>query len=91
MPRLPDHPDIARVLDTGYPHLVKEPEPVYCTDCCLEMTGEDTVFIYDGEPCCENCFRDRIEEEFDMSYIAHALGIRTKSAAEYGADQTRKE
>lgn len=83
---IPDHPDIARALATGYPHPVKEPDPVNCTDCGLELTGEDTVFIYDGEPCCENCCRDRIEEEFDLSYIAKALQIPTQSAAVYAEE-----
>jgi len=83
---IPDHPEIACALATGYPYPVKDPEPVNCTDCGLELTGEDTVFIYDGEPCCENCCRDRIEEEFDMSHIAKLLNIPTKSAVEYAAE-----
>ena len=82
----PDHPEIARALATGYPHPVKEPEPVNCTDCGLELTGKETVFIYDGEPCCENCCRDRIEEEFDISHIAKLLNIPTKTAADYAAE-----
>lgn len=84
---IPDHPKIACALATGYPYPVKEPEPVNCTDCGLELTGEDTVFIYDGEPCCENCCRDRIEEEFDMVAIARALGIITKPAEIYMEEQ----
>lgn len=80
---IPEHPEIARTLATGYPQPVKDPDPVNCTDCGLELDGEDTVFIYDGEPCCENCCRDRIEEEFDLSYIAERLGIHHESATDY--------
>ena len=83
MPTIPEHPEIACALATGYPKPPKEPDPVNCTDCGLELEGENTVFIYDGEPCCENCCRDRIEEEFDMSYIAERLGIRHESATDY--------
>lgn len=80
---IPEHPEIARTLATGYPYPAKDPDPVNCTDCGMELEGEDTVFIYDGEPCCENCCRDRIEEEFDLSYIAERLGIPHESATEY--------
>ena len=84
---IPDHPEIACALATGYPHPVKELEPVNCTDCGTELAGEDEVFIYDGEPCCENCCRTRIDEDFFLSDIAKALQIPMKTAADYAADK----
>lgn len=88
MPTIPEHPEIACALATGYPKPPKEPGPVNCTDCGLELTGADNVFIYDNEPLCENCCRDRIEEEFDMSHIAKALGIAVKEACAYMEEET---
>lgn len=86
MPTIPDHPEIACALATGYPKPPKELDPIYCDECSHEMSGKDTVFIYNGENLCENCCRDRVMEDIDMTEIARALGIIMKSAARYAAE-----
>lgn len=84
---IPDHPEIACALATGYPHPPKELPPVYCDECSHEMTGDEKVYDYDGEALCENCCRDRIMEDIDMETIARALGIIAKSAEIYAEEQ----
>ena len=86
MQNIPDHPEIACALATGYPNSPKEPDPVHCSECGTELTRDDKVYDYDGDALCENCCRDRIEEEFDMSYIAQALGLIVKSAENYAEE-----
>ena len=82
MLNIPDHPEIACALATGYPKPPKEPDPIYCDECSCELSGDTRVYDYDGEKLCENCCRDRVMEDIDMSDIARALGIITKSAEE---------
>ena len=84
---IPDHPEIACALATGYPRPPKELPPVYCDECSYEMTGDEKVYDYDGEALCENCCRDRIMEDIDMETIARALGIIAKSAEIYAEEQ----
>lgn len=80
---IPEHPQIARTLATGYPEPATEPEPVFCIECGEKMTGLDDVFDYDGDTLCENCFRDRIMEDMDTSDIARKLGFIVKPANEF--------
>ena len=84
---IPDHPEIACALATGYPHPPKELPAVYCDECSHEMTGDEKVYDYDGEALCENCCRDRIMEDIDMETIARALGIIAKTAEIYAEEQ----
>ena len=86
MQNIPDHPEIACALATGYPKPPKEPDPVYCSECGKELTGHDDVYDYDGEALCSNCCLDRITEDYEVSEIAEALGIRKKTADEYAAE-----
>lgn len=83
MPTIPEHPEIACALATGYPKPPIEADPVYCSECSREMYGDETVFVYDGETLCENCCRDRIMEDIDMSEIARKLGFIVKPANQF--------
>lgn len=82
---IPDHPEIACALATGYPHPVKE-YFVNCEDCGNELTGMDKVFDYDGDPLCEECFRERLMEDMSMEEIAEKLGFIVKDAYDYAAE-----
>lgn len=75
----PEHPQIARCLAAGYPN----PEgqiAIHCVDCECVLSGEDTVYDWDGDHLCEECVKERIEENYDMQTIAEYLGIQWKSA-----------
>ena len=87
MCKIPEHPEIACALATGYPETPKEREPVTCTDCGAELTGDDKVYDYDGDKLCDKCCRERIREEVDLETIAQALGIIVKSAEEYTEEE----
>lgn len=84
---IPEHPQIARVLATGYPEPVSK--PMNCVECGAEFNHFESVFLYDGDAICENCCRDRIMEDFNMEDIAKALQIIVQSLEEYTAN--RKE
>lgn len=76
---IPEHPEIARCLATGYPY----PEGrnvIHCDDCECVLSGEDTVYDWDGDCLCEDCVKERIEENYDIKDIAELLGIQWKSA-----------
>ena len=70
MSMLPDHPDIARTLVTGYP--VDVPV-IHCDRCKAEMSGREKVYLYAGLWYCRKCFIDRIIATADMESFADAL------------------
>lgn len=74
-----EHPEIARCLATGYPNGDKR-TAISCVDCEKELSGDDAVFIWDGECLCEECILERIEENYPIKTIAELLGIAWKSA-----------
>lgn len=84
MYQIPDHPVIRNMEATGYPHPVKE-YVANCEDCGEELTGTDKVFDYDGDPLCEECFRERLMEDMSMEEIAEKLGFIVKDACDYVA------
>lgn len=74
---IPDHPEIARALRTGYPGL---PQPhITCADCDRELYGDDLVYAPDGVMVCEDCMEARIQE-MDTSELAAALGVTCTTA-----------
>ncbi len=83
---IPDHPEIACALRTGYPQPPKEPIEIHCDECGCHIDGSEKVYAYDGERICEKCCRDRITEDFDVEEIAKALKIAFKSAEDYVED-----
>ncbi len=72
-----EHPQIAMALATGYPH--PEAPCIHCCDCEKSLMNED-AFDWDGDPLCENCVMERIEQNYSISEIAVALGIARKPA-----------
>lgn len=77
---IPDHPDIARTLLTGYPH---ESKGIICADCEKEMYGDEKVYISDGDTVCGDCLKERILEAYDIDDLADAFDIRRASVNEY--------
>ena len=77
---IPDHPDIARTLLTGYPH---ESKGLICADCEKEMYGDEKVYISDGDTVCGDCLKERILEAYDIDDLADAFDIRRSSVSEY--------
>lgn len=78
---IPEHPQVARALATGYPEPI--PDSIFCEECSHEFEADDKVYLYDGERLCENCCRERIMEDFDVEQIAEALQIVVKSLPQY--------
>ena len=77
---VPEHPDIARTLRTGYPQPVSE---VKCADCGRHMIGEDRVYIIDGDTVCEECTKERLLDAYGIADIAKAFDIYGMSAHRY--------
>lgn len=50
----------------------------YCSKCGAEQYESDPEYVEDGRSCCEECFRERIEELLTISpeIVASCLGIR---------------
>ena len=77
---IPDHPDIARTLLTGYPH---ESKGIICADCEKEMYGDEKVYISDGDTVCGDCLKERLLEAYDIDDLADAFDIRKTTAGDY--------
>ena len=77
---IPDHPDIARTLLTGYPH---ERKSVKCADCEQEFYGDERIYISDGVAVCADCLKERILEAYDIDALADAFDIRKTTAGDY--------
>lgn len=78
--KIPDHPDIARTLLTGYPH---ESKTVICADCEKELYGDEKIYISDGDTVCGDCLKKRILEDYDIDDFADAFDIRKTTAGDY--------
>lgn len=77
---IPDHPEIARALRTGYPRPL--PPHVTCRDCDKELYGDDPVYLVDGAIVCEGCLEERIDEMM-IADLAERLGMERTTAGEY--------
>lgn len=75
---IPEHPDVECTLKTGYPHPAMQ--CVRCCDCEAPLVDEE-AYDWDGDTLCESCVKDRIEENYGISDIADALGIRHAMAS----------
>lgn len=75
---VPDHPEIACALRTGYPRPL--PPHITCADCDKELYGDDPVYTPDGVTVCEDCMKERIHE-MTTSELAEALGIDCTTAS----------
>lgn len=72
---IPEHPEIARCMATGYPHICKPTQKVDCCDCGKTMEFDDS-FDWDGDIICAGCLKGRIEENFNIEDIAKLIGVR---------------
>lgn len=79
---IPDAPDIACALRTGYPRPVKEANPIECEYCGKELSGNDDVFCVDGDLICECCFIECLENNHTAKDIAAQFGYRVMTADE---------
>lgn len=82
---IPEHPEIARALKTGYP-AKEDSKAIHCVDCETILAEHDTVYIFDGDYLCEKCVMERIEETIPVKTIAEAVGIDWRSAYLLGED-----
>lgn len=80
---IPDHPDIAKTMATGYPKPEREPSVVHCADCRREISRCEMVFEWDNDILCEDCCRDRINENFTVGEVAKALQIIGRYAEDF--------
>ena len=72
MEQIPDAPDIARTLRTGYPDT-----PHFPPECPRCGDAMDTAYLIDGEWQCAECFEEWLDEQFttNADRIADALFI----------------
>lgn len=80
MPRIPDHPEVARALATGYPKLEKS---VFCSECGKEFAGDHRMYILAGDIVCPNCLISYIREEVGLDGLADALDIERTTAYDF--------
>lgn len=79
-PEIPDHPEIAHALRTGFPRPYKS---VKCTDCEQECYGDEKMYISDSEPVCSKCLRNRLLEDYDIDDLADVFDIKKTTAYDY--------
>lgn len=91
MPDIPEHPDIASALQTGYPVRSRVAHCVTCMDCAKELTGADLVFDYDGDALCESCFLDRLTADLGAQDIAARMGFIVKDADTYKEEMEEED
>ena len=91
MSDIPEHPDIASALQTGYPAGIKELPSVRCSDCGMELSGDDLVFDYDGDSLCGNCFIDCLTEDMSPEDIAKRMGFIVKDADTYAEEMEEED
>ena len=74
---IPDAPDIARTLRTGYPDT-----PHFPPECPRCGDAMDTTYLIDNQWQCAECFEEWLDELFssDPARIADALEIPHRRA-----------
>ena len=78
--RIPEHPEIEMALRTGYPH---ESKSVKCADCEQEFSGDEIIYISDGDSICADCLNERLLEAYSIDDLADAFDIRKTTAGDY--------
>ena len=87
---IPDAPDIARALRTGYPGPLP-PQSIHCEYCNAELSSDDPVFSFDGDLVCDECFMKQLQEQWSVTDIASRLGFRVLTASRAAEEQEEKE
>ena len=83
-PEIPDHPDIARTLLTGYPH---ESKSVKCADCEQEFYGDERIYICDGDAVCADCLKERLLDTHSIADLAEAFDIQGTTVEAFFAEK----
>lgn len=82
---MPDHPDIDRMMRTGYPRPVPS-VCIQCDDCQAVLDGTDEVFEWNEngkDLClCEDCFEDRYINLSPLQ-LAEKFGITHYTVSDY--------
>ena len=81
---IPEHPEIAQALRTGYPRPCRS---VKCADCEQEFYGSDQMYNYEGELVCGCCMKDRLLDDQGIADLAEAFDIAGTTAEAYLAEQ----
>ena len=79
-PEIPDHPEIACTLLTGYP---RDHKGVLCVDCEQEFYGDERIYISDGDTVCADCLKERLLEAYSIDDLADAFDIRKTTVGDY--------
>lgn len=82
---LPDHPKIACALETGYPTPRKSLD-WRCLYCDREMGDDNTLFDYDGDLICDECFVEKLTEDMSAEDLAKRLGFICKPVAAFAEE-----
>ncbi len=77
---IPDHPEIAHTIRSGYPRPYKT---IRCADCGLEMSGVHLIYIDNGNALCGTCLKARIRDGYTIDDLADALDVRRITAGDY--------
>ena len=70
----PEHPEILRCMDCGYPRGGRAKAPL-CEECACRMYGR--VFVIEGHEICDDCFRDWLDDyaSTNIEDVADALDV----------------
>lgn len=80
---IPDHPDVACALLTGYPRAFESFKHIECEDCGHELYGDQKIYLHDGDIVCGTCLKKRILEAYSIDDLADAFDIRRTTADDY--------
>ena len=78
--QIPDHPEIACALRTGYP---REYKSVQCADCQQEFSGDQEMYISDGDVVCGDCLKERLLDAHGIADLAAAFDIAGTTVSDY--------
>ena len=78
--QIPEHPEIANTLRTGYPHRSRS---VKCTDCQQAFCGNEKMYIDEGELVCGYCMKNRLLDVHSIADLAEAFDIQGTTVSDY--------
>lgn len=91
-PEIPDHPDIACALRTGYPREhMGGCKSIRCADCEQELYGDQRIYIIDGDAVCGDCLKDRLLDAYNIDDLADAFDVRKTTVDDYLEEQEESD
>lgn len=78
--QIPEHPEIAMALRTGYPHKCSS---VQCADCGRELFGDAELYESSGDLICGECLKSRLLTNYSIADFAAAFDIAGTTVAEH--------